>query len=225
MPRTTSILDICRGKSNISNWQFSHNQQENQALNTKHSTSLFTLLFLASTLSLAAGLPAIAQEPQNKIRNLTPRLERVIWADSWLYAEAPALEVETWLSEKPETRGKYVLVEFWGTFCPPCRRSIPLLNSFHQKFKDELVVIGISHEPVETVKNFKEHKIEYFSAVDTKQRMRNKLNVIGIPHVIIIEPAYGCVVWEGFPLLEGYELTEKTIEKILAVGRKEKAAK
>ncbi len=97
------------------------------------------------------------------------------------------------------------------------------MNGFHRKFKDELVVIGISHEPVETVRSFKEHEIEYYSAVDTRARTKNELNVFGIPHVIIIEPEYGCVIWEGFPLLKGYELTEATIEKILAVGRRLKA--
>src|SRR3989339_1467031 len=149
-----------------------------------------------------------------KTTNLVTKRERTIWADSWLYCEAPKLEVETWLSDVPDTKDKYILVEFWGTYCPPCRRSIPILNGFRKKFKDELVVIGISHEPVDVVKNFKEYKIEYYSAVDTQERMKKKLNVFGIPHIIIIEPKYGCIVWEGFPLLKGYELTEQTIEKI-----------
>lgn len=190
--------------------------------------NLERLIILALFLAVPPLSGYGAEAPQSvdfKIQDSTPVKERRMWADSWLYAEAPPLEVETWLSEKPDTKGKYVLVEFWGTFCPPCRRSIPLLNGFQKKYKDELVVIGISHEPVDVVKNFKEHKIEYYNAVDTQQRMRNKLNVTGIPHVIIIEPTYGCVVWEGFPLLPGYELTEKTIDKILEVGRKAKESK
>jgi len=69
-----------------------------------------------------------------------------------------------------------------------------------------------------------EPKIEYFVAVDTKKRMKDELGVWGIPHVIIIEPE-GYVIWEGFPLQERYELTEEIIEKILAIGRKLKAAK
>ena len=48
--------------------------------------------------------------------------------------------------------------------------------------------------------------------------MKDKLGVYGIPHVIIVEPN-GYVVWEGFPLLEDYELTEEVVEKILSVGR------
>ena len=142
-----------------------------------------------------------------------------LWANSCLWAEAPKLVVEKWLSEKPETAGKYVLVEFWATWCPPCRRSIPLLNRFHEKFADELVVIGISDETEADVRKLKRPAITYHSAVDTQARMKNELGVFGIPHVIVIEPG-GFVVWEGFPLLPNYELTAEKIEKILAVGRK-----
>ncbi len=146
-----------------------------------------------------------------------------LWANSFLWAEAPKLEVEKWLSDKPETKGKYVLLEFWATWCGPCRRSIPLLNTFHRKYKDELVVIGISDETEADVRKLKSPQIEYYSAIDTKARTKKAVGVWGIPHVLIIEPG-GAVIWQGFPLLKDYELTEETIEKILAIGRKIKAA-
>ena len=107
---------------------------------------------------------------------------------------------------------------------PPCRRSIPLLNGLHKKYGDELVVIGICEENEEVTRKLNEDhpeapQIEFYSAVDTQKRMKDKLGVWGIPHVILLEPQHGCVIWEGFPLLEGYELTDEIIEKSLAVGR------
>ena len=146
-----------------------------------------------------------------------------LWARSCLWAEAPKLVVEKWLSEKHATRGKYVMVEFWATWCGPSRRSISLLNRFHERFGKELAVIAVSDETEAAVHKLKDPQATCYSAIDTQARMKDELGVFGIPHVIIIEPD-GFVVWEGFPLLPGYELTEEKIEKILAVGRTKKEA-
>ncbi len=137
-----------------------------------------------------------------------------------MWDEAPKLVVEKWLTEEPETEGKYVLMEFWATWCGPCRRSITLLNGIREKFGDELVVIGISDETEEDVRKLVEPKIEYYSAIDTRARMKKSLAVFGIPHVVIVEPG-GFVVWEGFPLLKDYELTEEIVDRILSVGREQ----
>lgn len=147
---------------------------------------------------------------------------RRMWAASYLWAKAPELQVEKWIGEKPDTKGKVVLIEFWATWCPPCRKSIPLLNDLQKKFTDDLVVIGISHESEKDVLKLKKPQIEYYRAIDTQARTKTEMGVQGIPHVIILEPE-GHVVWEGFPLLEGYELTEDIVAKVVAVAKKAKA--
>ena len=40
-------------------------------------------------------------------------------------------------------RGKVVLVNFWATWCPPCRAEIPDLIKLQQKYRDQVVIIGI----------------------------------------------------------------------------------
>lgn len=137
-----------------------------------------------------------------------------LWARSFLWEQAPEFVVERWLTPEPDMQGKYILLEYWATWCGPCRRSIPLLNDIHRRFKDRLVVIGVSDEPEETVRAMKDPRIEYHVAIDTQVRMKTALGVTGIPHVTILEPQ-GYVVWEGFPLLAGHELTPETVERIL----------
>src|SRR5437879_4890464 len=114
--------------------------------------------------------------------------EKKIWAKSFLNQKAPELVVEKWLSAEPDRKGKFVLVDFWATWCGPCRKAIPELNSLHKKFGDKLVVIGVSDESESKVKAMANPKIEYFSAIDTQARTKNAVKVEGIPHVMIMDP-------------------------------------
>lgn len=144
-----------------------------------------------------------------------------LWAKSILNEKAPELIVEEWLSDKPETKGKFVLVDFWATWCGPCVAVIPKLNDMQKKYGEKLVVVGLSDEPAEKVKSFEKAKIEYFSAIDTKKTLNNALEVKGIPHMILIDPN-GIVRWEGFPSLKDHQFDEEVLKGLLEkYGEKE----
>ena len=137
-----------------------------------------------------------------------------LWAKSYLNQKAPELIVEKWLSEKPEWKGKFLLVDFWATWCGPCLKAIPELNRFHEQFGKQMVVVGLSDEQASKVASMKQPHIEYYSAIDTQKRMKKEVEVKGIPHVMIIDPQ-GIVRWEGFPFLSGHELTEEVVKNLL----------
>lgn len=138
-----------------------------------------------------------------------------LWAKSFLNEKAPDLIVEKWLTPEPDRSGKFVLIDFWATWCPPCREAIPELNDFYETFGDKLVVIGVSDETEYAVRKLVNPRIEYSVAIDTQARTKKAVGVTGIPHVLIIDPE-GIVRWEGFPFLKGYTLNAKVVADILA---------
>ena len=180
----------------------------------------------------ATDAAPIAEEPcvdPALPRGVAPRNKqgKRIWArKSYLWVEAPKFVVEGWvnLDAAPDMNKKYVLVEFWNTWCPPCRRSLAKLQHWHEKFGKDLTIIAVCDESLDVQKKFFA-KPEYSSctfpqAIDSKMVMKKEIGVFGVPHAILYEPSERVVIWEGFPLQPGHELTDKTIENILTIGRK-----
>jgi thiol-disulfide isomerase/thioredoxin len=123
----------------------------------------------------------------------------------------PKLSVK-WLEKKPDTDGKPMIVEFWATWCPPCRASIPHLNEIYAKYKDKgLQVVGITDEDRAKILKFeKEVPIEYSVGLDTGGKYAKPFGIQGIPHAVLVDKS-GKVVWEGHPM----SLQDSQIEEIL----------
>lgn len=122
----------------------------------------------------------------------------------------PALRVAEWVrGEATEIEpGRVYVVEFWATWCAPCRESIPHLSGLQRKYGDELVVIGVSSEDggVGKIAPFVERQGESMSyrvAYDDRQQtMRNYMlarNDSAIPQAFIVDRE-GRLAWHGHPL-------------------------
>lgn len=80
-------------------------------------------------------------------------------------------------------RGKVVLVNFWATWCPPCRKEIPDLENLYGQFKGQgLVVLGISDEAEKKVQDFAlKHSVTYPILLDPGRKVNTQFSVKGIP--------------------------------------------
>lgn len=131
-------------------------------------------------------------------------------------AAAP-LNISEWLKGGPEDLAeglgkKVYVIEFWATWCAPCKTSIPHLSKIQAKFKDRGVrVIGISDETRSKVERFVAQmgsQMEYAVALDNNRQTTagymGAFGQSGIPHAFIVD-ATGAVAWHGHPMndLEG----------------------
>jgi thiol-disulfide isomerase/thioredoxin len=109
-------------------------------------------------------------------------------------AEKPALVVDTIDGGKfdlAEHRGKWVVVNFWATWCNPCLKEIPDLDAF-DKSRDDVEVIGLAYEEIEKADMLaflKEHVISYpIALVDVYKPPADFETPPGLPMTYLIAP-------------------------------------
>jgi peroxiredoxin len=85
--------------------------------------------------------------------------------------------------------GKVVLVNFWATWCPPCRKEMPDLDALYRKFKDKgLVVLAISDEEMAKVKPFlAERSLAFPILLDPGRKINELFRIEGIPKTFIYD--------------------------------------
>lgn len=117
--------------------------------------------------------------------------------------KAPSLAMVTWVKQGPVEVGRSLtVVEFWATWCGPCRVSIPKLTALAAAHHDRLVVVGLSDEEAATVKPFvtaQGAKMDYnVGIVDEATHEQYMAGRDGIPYSYLIG-ADGTVMWHGHP--------------------------
>jgi peroxiredoxin len=181
------------------------------SLSTEGDFGRDTLQEVATTLASAlheqpvSGLPGKPPQPYVELAELV-RYEHVQASlDDPQYAAAVAkieeddrrrdqadftladLSGKSWTLK--QLNGKVVVLNFWATWCPPCRKEMPDLESLYQQFKDQgLVILAISDEDTGKVKPFvAQEKVTYPILLDPGRKVNELFQISGIPKTFVYD--------------------------------------
>ena len=108
-------------------------------------------------------------------------------------------------------KGKYVLVDFWASWCGWCRAEFPVLKEVYAKYKDqnfELLGIAVNDDREKTLKAMKEDGVTWPQILNTGKVAMEAYGIAGIPEIILFAPD-GKILARG---LRGDELKAKVVE-------------
>ena len=89
-------------------------------------------------------------------------------------------------------KGKWLIVNYWATWCKPCLKEMPALNNVHKKNKNKLVVLGVSFDklPTKDLNDIKKTLSIQYPLLTTFPAQKYKLpRITVLPITFIINPA------------------------------------
>ena len=89
-----------------------------------------------------------------------------------------------------ESRGEVILLNFWASWCGPCRQEMPLLDSLHNKYKDlgfKVMGVNVEENSKEAIKILNEIKVSFPVVFDTTNKVSELYNVSAMPSTVLID--------------------------------------
>ncbi len=109
--------------------------------------------------------------------------------------------------EEVTGQGQYVMLDFWGSWCAPCREEIPNVIRLNDKYAGKgLKVIGVTvqDQPGSSLAAIAELKIDYDQLFDLEGVLCNRLQIEGVPHFFLLDPQ-GEIVLQGHHNLDEFD--------------------
>ena len=114
-------------------------------------------------------------------------------------------------------KGKPTMVVFWATWCPPCRREIPVLKNIHRDYSSkglQMVSVAIAYrETREDVVRFKKsNELPYLVLWDDENKISEKYGVEGIPTVLLLD-SKGVIRYRSHHMDDGFMAVLESLTK------------
>ncbi|HKW50998.1 MAG TPA: redoxin domain-containing protein [Candidatus Eisenbacteria bacterium] len=137
--------------------------------------------------------------------------------------EAPEFELpdlDGKIVKASDLRGKVVILDFWATWCPPCRQEVPHFVALQSKYRDQgLEIVGLSLDKggASDVKPFaQEHNVNYMMLIANDETAASYGGITGIPTTFVLDKS-GKVV-KRFLGYTDPEVFEETIKPLLTAS-------
>jgi thiol-disulfide isomerase/thioredoxin len=92
--------------------------------------------------------------------------------------------------DNANSKNKLIIINFWASWCSPCRKEVPVLNKFYKDNINKVEIIGIAADNLDNIKKFtKDVKVDYYlsianiEAVELSKKLGN--NIGGLPYTIV----------------------------------------
>jgi peroxiredoxin len=84
--------------------------------------------------------------------------------------------------------GKTVILNFWATWCPPCKEELPAMQKFYDKNQGKVEILAINIDPENNVKKYKQEMgLTFPILLDSNEKVNNQYGIIAIPTTIVID--------------------------------------
>ncbi len=148
---------------------------------------MYTALLAGANAAIAGG-PDIVSLRTGDMKKLVVHSTPQATSDAAFF-----LEDDAGTTTLEAYRGKYMLVNFWATWCAPCRKEMPQLNTLQKEFGgDDFEVLTIAtgrNSPEGIIKFFAEAGIDSLPRhQDPKQALAAQMGVFGLPITVVIDP-------------------------------------